>query len=65
MQGVKIYAVQAMNRSDESTTFYKTIAKLTRGRHLKLDQFNSIFDTMMAICYNEKGVEYVQVGPDK
>lgn len=57
--GLKIYAVQALNR-DESTSFYQTLAHTTRGRHMKLDQFNNIFDFIMAVCYNEKGLEFVE-----
>jgi len=42
-QGVAVYAVQALNRSG-STSFYKTVAKLSGGAHLALDQFSEIND---------------------
>ncbi|XP_025108346.1 uncharacterized protein LOC112572731 [Pomacea canaliculata] len=61
---VKIYAVQALNRS-ESTKFYSSLARTTKGRHLKLDQFNNIFDIIMAVCYRERGVEFVEAYEDE
>lgn len=59
-QGVRIYSVQALNNST-STVFYETMASLTGGIHLKLDQFSNIFDLIMAICYREGGVDLLQV----
>jgi hypothetical protein len=49
--GVKIYAVQALGRKD-ATNFYKTMAKVTGGAHLQLDQFAAITDLIMAIAYS-------------
>ena len=53
-QSIRIYAVQALNRR-ESTGFYRDLATLTDGFHLKLDQFSSIVNFMMAICFREEG----------
>jgi hypothetical protein len=50
--GVAVYGVQALNRSD-ATSFYKTIAKLSGGHHLALDQFSQITDLIMAIAYKQ------------
>lgn len=49
--GVRIYAVQALGRKD-ATSFYKSMAKLTKGSHLALDQFAHITDLIMAIAYS-------------
>lgn len=49
--GVRIYAVQALGRSD-ATSFYKGMAKLTGGAHLALDQLSQITDLIMAIAYS-------------
>jgi hypothetical protein len=54
--GVNVYGVQALNRS-HSTSFYREIAKTTGGFHLTLDQFSTVRDLIMAICYK-------QVSPD-
>lgn len=51
-QGVHIYAVQALGRK-ASTNFYKTMAKVTKGAHLELDQFSAITDLIMAIAYSQ------------
>jgi len=50
--GVRIYAVQALNRKD-ATSFYKGMAKLSGGAHLALDQFSQITDLIMAIAYSQ------------
>ncbi|XP_078687765.1 uncharacterized protein LOC144919951 [Branchiostoma floridae x Branchiostoma belcheri] len=57
--GVHIYAVQALNRGP-STKFYKELARRTHGCHLNLNQFASIVDFMMAICYRERGAEQLE-----
>ena len=50
----RIYSVQALNNSS-SSFFYQKIADLTGGYHLMLDQFSSIANFMLAICYREVG----------
>jgi len=57
--GIKVYAVQALNRSC-STSFYRDVANLTEGFHLHLDQFSSIVNFMLAICYREQGADQLQ-----
>ena len=49
-----MYAVQALNRK-EATKFYRDLATKTEGFHLHLDQFSSIVNFMMAICFKEEG----------
>jgi len=53
---IRIYAVQALNRK-EATSFYREMASLTDGFHLRMDQFSSIVNFMMAICFREEGGE--------
>ncbi|CAH1269975.1 Hypp4268 [Branchiostoma lanceolatum] len=57
--GVHIYAVQSLDRR-ESTKFYKELARRTHGCHLNLNQFSSIVDFMMAICYRERGADQLE-----
>lgn len=59
-QGVKIYGVQAFDE-EESAKFFQEMAGLTSGQHLKLSEFSNICDIIMAICYREKGAEYLEV----
>lgn len=56
---VRIYAVQALGCS-MSTSFYSELARISCGWHLKLDQFASIVDFLMAICYREQSLEQLQ-----
>ena len=53
-EGIRVYAVQALNRR-EATAFYRSLASLTDGFHLQLDQFSSIVSFMLAICFREEG----------
>ena len=46
--------MQALNRR-EATAFYRSLASLTDGFHLQLDQFSSIVSFMLAICFREEG----------
>jgi hypothetical protein len=50
--GVVVHAVQALNRSHASS-FYAQCAQKTGGCHLHLNQFSSIVDLVMAVCYRE------------
>ena len=54
LAAVRVYAVQALNRR-EATAFYREMASLTDGFHLRLDQFSSIVNFMLAICFREEG----------
>ena len=60
----RIYSVQALNHSG-ATSFYERIAALTDGFHLKLDQFSSIANFMLAIAYRELGDEPLQQFEDE
>ncbi|XP_076444170.1 uncharacterized protein LOC143282420 [Babylonia areolata] len=55
--GVRIYGVQ-VNSSNQATEFFKTMTTMTDGQHLKLSQFGTLCDVIMAICYREKGAEF-------
>ena len=44
-----------------SDSFYQNLASLTEGYHLHLDQFSSIVDFMMAICFREQSIDQLQV----
>ena len=55
----RIYAVQCLNRP-QSTSFYRDMATLTDGFHLQMDQFASIINFMLAICYREQGDDQLQ-----
>ncbi|XP_078609420.1 uncharacterized protein LOC144880799 [Branchiostoma floridae x Branchiostoma japonicum] len=57
--GVHIYAVQALGYSPRGG-FYNEMARRTHGCHLNLNQFSSIVDFMMAICYRERGAEQLE-----
>lgn len=59
-QGVRIYGVQ-VNSDKTSTNFFRTMANITGGQHLKLSEFSTLCDVIMAICYREKGAEFLQV----
>ena len=52
--------VQALNNS-ASNHFYRTLADLTSGYHLHLDQFSSIVQFIIAICFREQSVDQLQV----
>lgn len=54
--GVNVYGVQALNRN-HATPFYREIAERTGGFHLTLDQFSSVVELVMAICYRQAGPE--------
>ena len=56
--GVRIYSVQCGGYSG-STEFYKSISDRTAGKHLKLNQFQNVFDFIMAVCYREKGADFL------
>ena len=58
--GVKVYAVQCQDEKG-AAPFWKELAQRTNGQHLKLDQFSTIVDILMAICYREHGTEYFDV----
>jgi hypothetical protein len=58
--GVRVYAVQCHN-ANKAEKFWGELANRTHGRHLRLDQFSTIVDILMAICYREHSAEYFEV----
>ena len=60
LQGVRIYGVQ-VNDNDRSTEFFRTMTEMADGQHLKMSQFDTLCDVIMAICYREKGAEFLSV----
>lgn len=56
--GIAIYSIQALNSGNgKCHTFYKTMASVTNGYHLYLDQFSYINDMILAICYKQDSDE--------
>jgi len=64
--GINIYSVQCLDVGyhPQAYTFYKQLAAMTNGMHLKLNQFSYIRDLILALCFrqvsNEKVIEYEQ-----
>lgn len=56
--GIKIYGVQAFDDA-ESAQFFEELAAMSGGHHLKLDDFSHVCDFIMAICYRERGEEFL------
>lgn len=56
-KNIRVYAVQALHGN---YAFYRQVANRTEGFYLKLDQFSSIVNFIMAICYREQGPEQLQ-----
>lgn len=52
--GVHVYAVQALGRR-HATSFYKEVAKMTKGYHLELDQFRFVEELIYAVCFKQVG----------
>ena len=62
--GVQIYSVQC-NRNTQASKFFSSMAQVTNGKHLHLDNFSTMVDIMMSIVYREKGAEFFEVRPNK
>ena len=60
LQGIKIYGVQAFENAT-STAFFQELAVIMSGQHLKLGNFSHVCDFIMAICYRERGEEFLEV----
>lgn len=59
--GINIYSVQALYSGNaKSYTFFKQMASITNGYHLMLNQFSTINDMMLAICFNQMGSETLE-----
>lgn len=55
-----MYGVQCLNHP-EAGDFWRDVAALTGGQHLKLDTLTSLVDIIMGICYREGGHDFIQV----
>lgn len=51
--GVKVYGVQALQKR-YATSFYETLASMTGGYKLDLEQFAAINELIMAVCYKQE-----------
>lgn len=59
--GVNVHGVHCLpGIRPGSRHFYEEIAKTTGGFYLTLEQFDSVTDLVLAICYKEKGKEFVE-----
>lgn len=59
--GVQVHGVHCLpGIRPASKVFYQELANKTGGFYLTLDQFNSVTDLVLAICYKEAGSEYVE-----
>ncbi|KAK3610616.1 hypothetical protein CHS0354_009075 [Potamilus streckersoni] len=58
-ESVRIYGVHCLSSTDGN--FYKKISEETSGCYLKLSEFQNIFDLIMAVCYCEKGEEFLSM----
>jgi len=54
--GVKVYGVQCLNRR-HAESFYRDIARISGGFHLRLDQFSNITELLLAVSYQQQGEE--------
>ncbi len=53
-RNIQIFSVQCLNHGGrESFNFYSTIADMTNGYHLFLEQFSNVNDMIMAVCYKQ------------
>ncbi|KAI8585132.1 hypothetical protein BDZ88DRAFT_433979 [Geranomyces variabilis] len=52
---IRVYAVQCLSWGAESDRFYRELANLTHGHHLRLAQFQAVPNFMIAIATNELG----------
>ncbi len=58
--GVNVYGVHAMpGIRTHSRGFYEEIARKTGGFYLTLDQFHSVNDLILAVCYAQDGEEAI------
>lgn len=55
-EGIQVYSVQAMG-ARRSTSFYETMAKMTGGVKLDLQQLSNIVQYIMAIAYKQESDE--------
>ncbi len=59
---ISVYSVQCLNSNNGSTKmFWKTMASVTGGYHLYLNQFSFITEMMTAICFKSMGTESLEL----
>ncbi|XP_052064302.1 uncharacterized protein LOC127704331 [Mytilus californianus] len=58
LSGIKVYGVQVFNFTGVDE-FYRSLATETNGYYLSLTEFSNICDLMMAICYAERGDDFL------
>lgn len=57
-RNIQVFSVQCLNSGNrESFRFYSTIARVTNGYHLFLNQFSYIKDMIQAICFKQYDYE--------
>jgi hypothetical protein len=60
--GINIFGIHCMPQCrSHSKSFYEYISRNTKGKYLTLDQFASINDVLMIVCYKQQGNEFVEV----
>jgi hypothetical protein len=57
--GVAVYGVQCLNRK-YATKFYEELAQQSGGFHIDLEQFASVTDMVLAVCYKQASDEQLQ-----
>lgn len=61
---VKVYGVQAghgCNTESEIKRFFEEMARITGGKRLTLQNFTSLFDVLMMVCYREGNPEMLAI----
>ncbi len=56
---IQVYAVQCLNRT-HATSFYRELAEITGGLHLKLDQFRFIETLLLGIAFKQESQDVFQ-----
>jgi len=57
-RNIQVFSVQCLNSGQrEAFTFYSTIARVSNGYHLFLNQFSYIVDMIQAICFRQYDTE--------
>ncbi len=51
----------ASSNDDVAGAFWRELAERTAGKHISMEQFSTVVDLMLAICYRETGPEFLQV----
>ncbi|XP_046552416.1 uncharacterized protein LOC124262038 [Haliotis rubra] len=57
--GVRVYGVQ-VGGDETSQTFFQALSDKGGGQYLKLENFSNICTFIMAICYRERGEDFLQ-----